>query len=370
MKLGYIGIATVKRIWRNKFIACIQILCFALGMLVPFFFLGQYYAAHVNAEENTKLINTKNLIQLEPDMETDTISVMQITGVFEFSNKFQSEEIHFINRHSTDAILVNNEICAGSSVYIVDSAIDRIWKEGWLGDGEGLKKGQRDCLIGSLFAKKNQLSVGDTIEIDQQQYQISGICNVPEYKSSILINADGCSEVELWDVKYYVKMDEMDDNMIKEIEEYIFGDSGMCRINKENEIKERYYAKLKKGWTVSVIISVVSMLYGLLNLFNILHFFFLKTRKNVFICMTQGATRMHIFLQKYIEIGINTFFSSFVCYFLLNVVQNSEIQYMFEVKVDGVLLLFMLMIGQIFACLYACLIMWKVNKMSIAQQLK
>ena len=370
MKLVYIGITTVKRMWRNKFIACIQILCFALGMLVPFFFLGQYYAARWNAEGNAKLIDTKNLIQLEPDMEIDTTSVMQVYELSAFLEKFKLEEIHFINRHSTNAIVVNNEVCVGSSVYIVDNSIDKIWKSGWLGDGEGLKKGERDCLIGSLFAKKKCLSVGDTIEMDQQQYQVGGICNIPEYKNSILINVDGCLETELWDVQYYVKMGKMEDNTIAQIEKYIFGRSGRCKISKEEEITEKYYAKLKSGWTFSIIISIVSMLYGLLNLFNILYFFFLKTRKNMFICMTQGATKIHIFLQKYMEIGINTLFSSFLCYFILNVVQDSKIQYMFEIRVDNLLLIFMLIVGQILACIYACLIMCKVNQMSIAQQLK
>lgn len=364
MKLVYIATATIKSIWRNKFVACIQILCFALGMLIPFFFIGQYYAACADVEKNTKLIDTKNLLQLEPDMETDTNSAMQISELSEFSKMFPSEELHFINTYNTNNVLINNEVCAGTSIYIVDNSIDRMWRNGWLAEGNGLKEGKEDCIVGNSLAKKNKISVGDFIEVEQQRYLVSGICDIPVYKSSILLNADGVSELDLWDVKYYVKMGKLDENKVTKIEKYIFGKNGMCKISKEEEITNKYFEELKRGWSVSIIISVVSMLYGMINLYNILFFFFMKTRKNVFICITQGATKIHIFLQKYIEIAINTFFSSVLSYLLLQVIQNSKIQYMFEIKVDDVIFLLMFLVGQIFACLYAYLIIWKMNKMS------
>lgn len=370
MKLLYIATATMKSIWRNKFVACIQILCFALGMLIPFFFVSQYYAAHADAEKNIKLIDTKNLLQLEPDMKTDTNSAMQISEISTFSKMFPSEEIHFINYIYTNNVLINNKVCAGSSICIVDNSIDRMWRDGWLAEGNGLKKGKKDCIVGNSLAKKNKIFVGDFIEVEQQRYLVSGICDIPAYKRSILLNADGSSETDLWDVKYYVKMKKIDENKVAEIEKYIFGKSGMCNISKEEQITNKYFERLKDGWSVSIILSVVSMLYGMINLYNILHFFFLKTRKNIFICITQGATKIHIFLQKYIEIAINTFFSSVLSYLLLQVIQNSKIQYMFEIKADGVIFLLMFLVGQIFACLYAYLIIWKVNKMSIAQQLR
>lgn len=362
MKLVYIATVTMKSIWRNKFVACIQTLCFALGMLIPFFFVSQYYAAHADAEKNIKLIDTKNLLQLEPDMKADANSVMQKPEISAFSKMFPSEEIHFINYIYTDNVLIHNKVCAGASICIVDNSIDRMWRDGWLAEGSGLKKGKKDCIVGKSFAKKYKISVGDFIEVEQERYLVSGIFDIPAYKRNILLNVDGVSKLDLWDVKYFVKMKRLDENKVTEIEKYIFGMSGMCTINKEEEITKKYFENLKDGWLFSIIISVISLLYGMINLYNILYFFFIKTRKNVFICITQGATKLHLFLQKYIEIAINTFFSSVLSYLLLQVIQNSKIQYMFEIKADGVIFLLMFLVGQICACLYAYLIICKMNK--------
>lgn len=362
MKLVYIATITMKSIWRNKFVACIQTLCFALGMLIPFFFVSQYYAAHVDAEKNLKLIDTKNLLQLEPDMKADVNSVMQKPEISAFSKMFPSEEIHFINYIYTDNVLIHNKVCAGASICVVDNSIDSIWRDGWLAEGSGLKKGKKDCIVGKSVARKYKISVGDFIEVEQQRYLVSGLLDIPAYKKNILLNADGVSKLDLWDVKYFVKMKRLDENKFTEIEKYIFGTSGMCTISKEEEITKKYFENLKDGWLFSIIISVVSMLYGMINLYHILYFFFMKTRKNVFICITQGATKLHIFLQKYIEIAINTLFSSVLSYLLLQVIQNLKIQHMFEIKADGVIFLLMFLAGQLFACVYAYLITCKVNK--------
>lgn len=318
MKIAYLGTTSIKRMWKNKFVAFVQIVCVALGMLVPFFFIGQYYAAHINAENNVSLINTTGMIQLEPDMEKDITDVMPISEISEFLKMFPQEEIHFVNAYSTNDVWINSEVSPGSSIYIVDASVNKMWRGEWLKEGTGLKKGKRDCMVGNLFAKKKQISVGDTIEVDQKKFLVSGI----------------------------------------------------CKISREEEITQKYYEKLQKGWSVSVIISIISMLYGMVNLYNILYFFFMKTRKNLFICMTQGSSRLDIFIQKYLEIGINTFFSSILCYLFLRVIQASKIQYMFEIKIDSVIFLLMLLVGQFLACIYACFLIKKTNKMSIAQQLR
>lgn len=370
MKIAYLGTTSIKRMWKNKFVAFVQIVCVALGMLVPFFFIGQYYAAHINAENNVSLINTTGMIQLEPDMEKDITDVMPISEISEFLKMFPQEEIHFVNAYSTNDVWINSEVSPGSSIYIVDASVNKMWRGEWLKEGTGLKKGKRDCMVGNLFAKKKQISVGDTIEVDQKKFLVSGICNVPAYKNSILLNGDGCSDIQLWDVKYYVRMQKIEEKKVNKIENYIFGKSGICKISREEEITQKYYEKLQKGWSVSVIISIISMLYGMVNLYNILYFFFMKTRKNLFICMTQGSSRLDIFIQKYLEIGINTFFSSILCYLFLRVIQASKIQYMFEIKIDSVIFLLMLLVGQFLACIYACFLIKKTNKMSIAQQLR
>lgn len=368
MNIKFIWNMVIKGIYRNKVIFIIQILCLTLGMIIPSFFLSQYNGALLDAKENDTFQMTDNLMMIRPDMYSD-VKVLQRSDLELLKNNVNIKDVYFINRHMTNNIFANNELMVDYNVYIVNTEINDIWNEGWIAEGETWKD-SRDCIIGYTVAQKSNLKIGNTIEIDGTAYVIKGISKIPKYKRSILLNQEAINNLVLWDVDVFIKVNHNLDDFEDELNKWLINNYGTYRIYLEQEINQQAYTKLSSGWTVSIILSFSSLIYSLVNVYNILFFYSEKTKKKTGVSLAIGANKRHIFIQKYLEIGINMFIASVLSYISLYFIQRTPIQHILPIRIGGYIFLIMVIFGQCSASIYTKLLLYKTLKNPISDILR
>jgi len=364
MKMKYILSILAKSIYINKYINAIQILCLTLGMIIPFFFLCQFNGAFLDSKENDKFQITDKLIMFSPDLYSD-VKVLQKADIQLMKQIENIENVYFINRYHTNNIFINNKLNISYSVYTVDKDINSCWKADWIEEGE-IWENNNECIIGKVVAQRSRLIIGDDIEIDGKVYIIKGISDIPKYRSSILINQELVDNIELWDVVYYADVSNDIDKVSNEINNWLIKNYGTYHIYIGQEINQLEYTKLSRGWFTSIILSIISLIYSLVNIYNILYFYSIKTRRKLAIILAIGATKGQIFIQKYFEIGINMFIASILSYISLSLIQKTFIQYILSIKVSSYIFFIILAFGQCNALIYTFILLRKVLRKQIS----
>lgn len=368
MKYKYILGVAVKNIWRNKNIVILQILCLTLGFIIPFFFLGQLNEAVQSAKENKNYSVTDHIIKAEPDYSDYTTSPIEDFSIWKKNEMVK--EIHFLNRLNAATLYINNKLNPDYSIYGTDSKINQIWKENTIKKGE-FWSSSYECIIGENVAIQSKLSLNDTLQINEREYIVKGILQIPQYNNTILIPFDSLKDTSLFDVVYYLSIDPKADcgRIKKEIEELVVP-YGSYEISSESEINQEEQNRLTKGWEVTIIISIISFFYGAVNVYNIMFFYTLKSQKKLAVSMAVGANQTNLYLQKFLEIGINMVISAILVFISLFFVQRSPIQSIVTIRVDNKIFIAIFLFTQIEALIYTWLLLHKFLKRPLAESLK
>ena len=123
---------------------------------------------------------------------------------------------------------------------------------------------------------------------------------------------------------------------------------------------------MRRGWGPSIVISVITFLYGIINLKNIDEFYYIKKKVTYGIMRAYGATRTQLLMTRYIESGVLAIISSTITFVIARLLQYTRLNDVITMKVDISIFIILLIMGQVFAMALSIINMSKLNKQEIS----
>lgn len=375
----YILTIMVRFLRHDKFKFISLSFCLALGMLIGTMFVCQAYEAWYSYFDYEESIAYEQIIIVQT--EDNLIKLSEDADIY--------ESIKFINNvapyryYVTDLITFNQEIMIGVSVIGTNTVFYNMLSDSKYIVGRWFDS-EKECVIGEKIANRYQVSMGDTIVINNYSYEVVGINNILKYSEIIFIDDTAGSirydSTSIFDSStykagfnnmqkpqyYYVYLNEKvtDDNMLT-IQNYIIKKykSGNFIKGHNRIIDEKN--QLHSGWGMSIILSIVSIFYGVINIHNIEKFYYMKRKKTYGILLAHGATKKQLFTAVYFESGIITLFSSIILFIGVYLLSISRINYRVSMRVDLYVFATIFLAGQMYSLIYSWINTRSLQKQSI-----
>jgi len=141
------------------------------------------------------------------------------------------------------------------------------------------------------------------------------------------------AEQEFFDCQYYVDIGKRDREGFSQYLETYYGPYESYTAREHEALQKE---RLQSGWLFSIIIAIVTLCYGLLNIYNIEKFFVLKQKKSIAILRALGASTGKIMLTKLLRSVVIAWISATV---------TAVLVWLLERTVFGELIAFHITIG-------------------------
>jgi|GEM_PF-4250238 len=358
----------ILRFLREDLLKCIFLsVCLALGMLNGTMFLCQAYQAWYS------YFNYKESI----DYEHVVVVQVEDKGSKFYENTDLKQRIKYVNdvapyrKYITNLITYKQNLLSGVSLIGTNGAFQKILRNPTTIDGKWIES-ENDCVIGNRIAKQHHIKIGDRIGIDNYDYTVVGINKIMKYEDYIFIDDTSGSKrfdsASIFDTStfaagfdytgkpqwYYIILNEkVAEDKILELKNYIIEKYKTANIQMGKKLMIQQKKQLFTGWGASVILSLLSLAYGIININNIEKFYFMKRKKMYGSLMAYGATVRQLFAAIYYEIGMITFLTSIILYLSNYLLSLSKVSNRIVMRVDLFIFLLILFLGQIYSLVYA-----------------
>lgn len=296
---------------RNMWNIILDILCLSLGLLIGIVFLGQAGTAYKNYNEDKSYVPLTDYLICKTVMGTSLIQD-DIVAIQEESKYI--EEIQVFNSLNDEVVLYQEDFCPDIHIYTVTKNYEHIFKGEYM-VGEGIKNAQ-NAVIGNEAAKRYSIEIGDRIEIGSHSFYICGILRVPQYSNHVMIWAEALDSQDFFDCQLFMRVNTQNQEMAEtqdEIEEYLENRFGAFEVYTNSQYNEQKRERLQSGWLFSILVAVITLCYGLINIYNIETFFILKQKKSIAILRALGATQKNLLLAKLVRSFIIAVLAATLC---------------------------------------------------------
>lgn len=281
---------------KNMWNVLLDILCLSLGLLIGIVFLSQAATAYQNYNEDISYVPLVDYLICKTVMGTNLKQEDIIT--IQEDNKY-IEEIQGVNSLNEEVVLYQDNFCPDIHVCTVTKNYEHIFKGQYL-IGESINNDQ-NAVIGNEAAKRYGIEIGDRVEIGNHSFSICGILRVPQYSNHVMVWTGALDNQDFFDCQLFVQINTRNKELTEaqaEVEEYLENRFGDFEVYTNIQYKEQKKERLQSGWLFSILVAVITLCYGLLNIYNIETFFILKQKKSVAILRALGATQKNLLLAK------------------------------------------------------------------------
>jgi ABC-type lipoprotein release transport system permease subunit len=285
---------------RHKSLMAIQTICLFLGIFVTFFFTAQANGAYHDASDNIKYLKMDQIFKLKHNIYSfdDEFSLSAIYDTIQYFSEVKGAQ-YFI-RIYPDQVMTDKEYVVGTGIYMSSEIEDSIFYKEYMKEGTW-KLENNACVVGRNTAVKYRLNVGNIIYINDTEYTIEGITNVPMFSQRIIIpyqeDIPTTSDIEIYLVTIVGKLINQ-----KELSYYVNNHLGSYEIYNSNDLRADAYNDLKRGWAFTIILCLLIMIYSFFALYNVVSFFMKKNKKKIAVMLACGARKKTIFIQKVMEL--------------------------------------------------------------------
>lgn len=336
------------------------IVCMSLGLLIGSIFICQGIHAINSYKTYKKYIRFDNIIVIENYSQerignTDNLkkNLNFIKEIYGFMQIFENIVIH------------NKKVITGTSIYATDAGYDIFFNDypitgKWFQDND-------ECIIGYNISKKYNIKLNDKLIVGDNTYRIAGILNIEKFSYSIFIPDKSISENKYpVPQDYFIFSNDISGSSILLLNNYLSGELSEYNVKSGMDLLENERNNLKRGWGPTIIISVISFLYGIVNVINIEIFYFMKKKNTYGILLAYGATYFLIFMSVFLESSILAIASSVLTYILVYIIHLTPLVYVISMKIDIVFFFIIVIIGQVYSLLYALYVTGKMKKYQIS----
>lgn len=283
------------------------------------------------------------------------VEVDRIAKLDDLNNLNFIKQIYGFHRVFENIVIHKDLSITGSQIYAADYGFYQCFSKDYPMEGEWIE-GPDQCVIDAQIHRKYGIELGAEITVGNNNYKVAGILHMPHFASTIiipkaLINENRLNRLTLY-LKYEGKLTEdnrkdLDAFLIKKAIDYRIGDANMILSTEKN--------KLQRGWEPTIAISIIALLYGIVNIKNIEKFYFVRRKLTYGIILAYGASKKHIFFIMYLESGFLAFLSSILTYCGAYLLQYSRLNYIISMRVDVIIFFVILVLGQCYSILYSLL---------------
>ncbi|MBE5966534.1 MAG: FtsX-like permease family protein [Lachnospiraceae bacterium] len=209
-------------------------------------------------------------------------------------------------------------ICLSANVYIVSKNYSKIYTKDTI-HGSWIQK-DNECVIAKFVAELYHLKINDKIYINSKEFVIKGILNIEDHKDIFILFQDDF-DIHMNDYTIYLFSDDPD-TLARKLGEF----SGEYSIQTSKEIVDQAYNRLKRGWSYTIFICLLSMSYGFFAVNNIIRFYINKRMRKIAIMLAYGATKRDIFAQLFIELLTVNFISISLISIIVKLINNYAVK--------------------------------------------
>lgn len=314
--MAYYILTLLKLERKNVINILIDILCLSLGLFIGLVFMSQASLAYSNYKSNLMYMPLQDYLIIRPTLESNVLLAKDLEEIKTGYNDV--ENILVFNNMNDEIVFYRDYFCPDINVVSISGDYSGIFKGDCL-IGENINE-SNGTLVGEHAAKQYGIKTGDILEISNYKFYVSGILLIPQYSNDVLVLSDIFENEEFFDCQYYVKIKpENADGFLRYLEQ----NYGMFEVYTSEEYWQKTKEELLLGWTFSIIIAIVTLLYGLINIFNIETFFILKQKKSIAILRALGAVKGNIIMAKMVRCFVIAIISSSVTSFMVFLVENT-----------------------------------------------
>lgn len=310
---------------KNRVNILLDILCLSLGLLIGIVFMSQASTAYQDMKLNQKYMPLHTYTVYKPAL--DARRMLQ-DEFHQLKKSHYIRDIQVFNRLNDAVVWHQDSFCPAIGVVAVTEGYFHVFSGDYL-LGEDITDAQ-SAVIGKGVADKYHITIGDRIEITNHSFTVNGILQIPQYKDSAFVPAEAFAEQEFFDCQYYVDIEEQHrEEFVQYLERY-YGPYESYISREYGELQEE---RLQSGWLLSIIIAIVTLCYGLLNIYNIEKFFMLKQKKSIAILRALGASTGKIMLTKMLRSVIIAWTSASVTAVLVWILERTAFGELIEFNI-------------------------------------
>ena len=309
---------------------CIDIVCLSLGFLIAIIFLGQASVAFSDYLNDKKGFLLDDYLVCIP--QTDSIRLLREDLDDLIREHKEIDSIQMFNRKNEEMMIFEQSFCPDVTIIEVTDHYFDIFDEDYMIGNKEINNSS--AIIGKKIAKQYDITLGDEVIVSNKKMNIRGLIDIPQYDNSLFVLENTIANSEPDDCKYFVKL-----NRLKEKKDFIDGIEsvyGKYDVYSGKEYIELEKERLFKGWSFSIIIAIVTISYGLLNIFNIESFFVIQQKKEMAVLRALGASKVNIMTVKLFRALIIAVISSSVTSLMVWILEHTKMTELIEFHLNYV----------------------------------
>lgn len=303
---------------------CIDIVCLSLGFLIAIIFMGQASVAYADYVNNKKGFFLDDYLVCIPEADSERLLREDLDNMMCDYNEIDS--IQVFNRKNGEMVIFQQSFCPEITIVEVTENYFDIFKDGYIIGNQVIDN--NSAIIGKKIAEQYGINSGDEIIISNKKINICGMIDIPQYDNSVFILENTIGNSEPYDCQYFIKFNQPEEeNEIADFLETAYGKydvySGKAYIELQKE-------RLLEGWSFSIIIAIVTICYGLINIYNIESFFVIQQKKEMAILRALGASKVRIMIAKIYRSLIIAIASSSCTSFVVWILEHTKMTELIE----------------------------------------
>lgn len=302
----------------------IDIVCLSLGFLIAIIFLSQGSAAYSDYLNDKKGFLLDNYLVCIPQTDSARLLSKDFDEIMRDYNEIDS--IQMFNRKNEEMMIYQQSFCPNVTIIEVTDHYFDIFEKGYIIGNKAINNGS--AIIGKKCAEQYDIKLGDEVIVSNNKIIVSGIIDIPKYNNSLFVLEKTINNSEPYDCKYFVKFSQLKEK--KEFINYIENVYGKYDVYSGKEYVELQKERLLEGWSFSIVIAIVTICYGLINIFNIESFFVIQQKKEMAILRALGASKANIMIVKLFRALVIAVASSSVTSLIVWILEHTRMTELIE----------------------------------------
>jgi len=354
---------------RNMMMTAISIVSISLALVIPAIFMTQYFTARNNFNQYARLVDLQNTYIV--NVSSANYQELDVILVDELMNTTNvAKNVHFYSRMHANFIIHNYHFITGIDLTEVTPSIHELYNDDALYQGRWLSN-QNEGMVGRRVANLFEVKEGDALNIGNDEFIVTGIFDIPTKNNSIWIHYEENTERTRWNMWYYVQILEVSEQHNESDLTLFFRERGFdADVLHPIHYIQRLESHLASGWLISLLLSVIAILYCMLNIGAVQSLYTNEHQKNSAIMRALGASHSFILAQEFIRTLIISFLTSSLSFLILFLIDDYNLLKIIEMEVGHQTFFFIWLISLLILNIFVIFSHIKTSKCSISSILK
>lgn len=316
---------------RNMATTIISVISMSLALLIPAIFMTQYFTARHNLSDYLRMINLQDTYITDVDMnhieDVDLVLLNEALTAADFTRN-----VYLYSRFHSNFVMHNHQFIAGTELTQVSPNIKALYGDDFLYQGNWLEH-ENEMVVGLRTAKRFGIEVNDRIHIGNDEFIVTGIFNIPTKNESIWIYYSDAADRTIFSIRHYIQVLGSDEQQAEHDLGFFFREQGIRASVTQAAVYVRQLEEhVAGGWIASLFLSVIAIIYCVLNIGIIQSLHANEHQKNKAIMNALGASHTFVLRLEFIRSCIVSFVASGFSFLILYLLQRYNVLVIIEMN--------------------------------------